>query len=287
LSTSLLKKIFLEEFLLISLGAGAAFTQTYKLITSQFPNFEYPMFLICGTWLFYQGHRYISSKIQKWKGYPNFSSAPNRLSFYLSIPVAILLIGCAIEIGLINLLPLIPAYIVAALYLIPAFSNRQRLRDLGIFKIFYITFVWTWVTAFWPTYLFVLEGSMEWLNLLAFNLERGMFIFALTIPFDIRDLALDGKEKLVTIPGTLGIIQAKKISIIALILHIFLLGWLLHIFQYPYIMIAILATFSILPAYLILSSTKDSKDSHFSGWIDGTILIEAVLLIAISYINYT
>lgn len=287
MSLPLLKKIFLEEFLLISLGAGAAFTQTYKLITNHLPHFTYPLFLICGTWLFYQGHRYVSSKIQKWKGYSNFGSPPNRLSSYLSIPVTILLIGCAYVIGVPMLLPLIPAYVVAALYLTPAFTNRQRLRDLGVLKIFYITFVWTWVTAFWPTYVFALDNSLEWFTLLTLNLERGLFIFALTIPFDIRDLAFDRKEKLITIPGALGMGGAKLISIVALGIHIVLLGWVLNAFQYPYYMIAFLAIFSLLPAYLIINSTKDSSDAHFSGWIDGCILIEAIMIIGLSYINWS
>jgi hypothetical protein len=90
-------------------------------------------------------------------------------------------------------------------------SSWIRMREVPGLKIFFIALVWTIVTEGFPNLL----AHKEWV-ILPF-LERFLFVLAITIPFDIRDLKLDGEE-IHTIPQFLGIKRAKSLGIICIVI---------------------------------------------------------------------
>jgi len=107
-------------------------------------------------------------------------------------------------------------YFMAALsiaYAIPIYKKKGnwiRLRDVPGIKIFLIAFVWTLVTVSFP----VLEQGAPFRFLE--HIERFLFVFAITIPFDIRDMRFDDFS-LSTIPQILGIRKSRWIGIGALL----------------------------------------------------------------------
>ena len=98
------------------------------------------------------------------------------------------------------------------------------LRRVPFLKIFLICSVWTIVTSL----IIMLEDNIsikqnEFLHLAA----RFAFVFAITIPFDIRDMRLD-HQKLKTIPILIGENISKIMSYSLLIISTFIYGLLLH-----------------------------------------------------------
>ena len=111
-------------------------------------------------------------------------------------------------------LPIIGLGFVSVIYGLPIYKNGShlfRLRDLPGLKIFLIAFVWAYVTEGLPALI-----SDEPLYFLAL-FERFLFIFAITIPFDIRDVNYDASY-LATIPQYFGINTAKWMALLAILL---------------------------------------------------------------------
>ena len=110
-------------------------------------------------------------------------------------------------------LPIIGLGFFSVIYGLPIYKNGShlfRLRDVPGLKIFLIAFVWAYVTEGLPA---LING--EPLYYLAL-FERFLFIFAITIPFDIRDVNYDASH-LATIPQYFGINTAKWMALFAIL----------------------------------------------------------------------
>ena len=110
-------------------------------------------------------------------------------------------------------LPIISLGFVSVIYGLPIYNNGSHLfclRDLPGLKIFLIAFVWAYVTEGLPA---LISGQPIYYLAL---FERFLFIFAITIPFDIRDVNYDASH-LATIPQYFGINTAKWIALLAIL----------------------------------------------------------------------
>ncbi|MEX0724455.1 MAG: hypothetical protein WD357_09900 [Gracilimonas sp.] len=98
------------------------------------------------------------------------------------------------------------------LYALPVFKSRN-LRSLSGVKIFIIAIVWMGITVLVP-----LEYHNLRFNLKIFYqcLEIFLFVIALTLPFEIRDLKYD-ESSLGTIPQKLGVLKTKWLGSVLLI----------------------------------------------------------------------
>ena len=119
------------------------------------------------------------------------------------------------------LFPLIIMAIVSMAYGLPIYKKPTgwlRLRDVPGLKIFLIAVIWAFVTDGLPV---LINGQkLEFLPLL----ERFLFVFAITIPFDIRDLRFD-EVNLATIPQYFGVRKARWIGISALLIAELILAY--------------------------------------------------------------
>ena len=134
---------------------------------------------------------------------------------------AIAMIGCvyyALNLTLKEILVLVPFLAATLFYVFPFKKRLTGLRNVPGLKLFLISATWTGVTLVFP--LFV--SGIQQTEIVYFHvLQRFLFVFAITIPFDIRDAQFD-LEELSTLPQTLGIGASKLIAIAALILYIIL-----------------------------------------------------------------
>ncbi len=114
-------------------------------------------------------------------------------------------------------LSFIAPIIISALYVLPFSKSGKRLRDFHFIKIFLISIIWAWVTVLIPAQ----ERDMR-LNIptLFIYIERALFVFAITLPFDIRDMSVDQSTSLKTIPVVIGIKRTKIIAAISIFLMI-------------------------------------------------------------------
>ena len=149
------------------------------------------------------------------------------------------------------------------------------IRKMPFAKIFIISFVWT-VTAI---VLLLLENSIPISqNIILQVISLFLFVFAITIPFDIRDVDYD-KHNIVTIPLFFGVQRAKNIASISL----FICG-IISIFQclqmsliMPHLLALIFLY--ILASIFIQKSDKSNGKMFFSFWVESLSLVSYFLLV--------
>lgn len=135
------------------------------------------------------------------------------------------------------------------------------LRKIPICKIFVISFSWTIGTLF----LTICENNYVLDQDVCINLAtRFLFVFSITIPFDIRDLKHDNR-RLKTIPILLGVKKSKYLAMFSLFLFAFI-NILLFSENSP-IILTVLLTY-IISSILILKSHEKKNEFFFSFYIE-------------------
>ncbi|MEO1435800.1 MAG: hypothetical protein AAFV80_09715 [Bacteroidota bacterium] len=158
--------------------------------------------------------------------------------------------------------------ILSLLYVLPVLGGNKklRLRDYDWIKIYLIAFVWAYVTVFLPGIYFELEEPIH-LGLLF--VERALFIFAITLPFDIRDLTVDKHTDVRTIPARLGVKRSVWLGVGCL----FLSG-ILGFFHLPVLDASLLMGHAVLTMVFVSLSGKTEHDYFFTGLMDGTMILQ-------------
>ncbi|QQL48305.1 UbiA family prenyltransferase [Mucilaginibacter ginkgonis] len=167
-------------------------------------------------------------------------------------------------------------------YGLPLFKIGDKkfgLRQIPGLKPFLITLVWSMSGVLVP----VLEAADQ--HLTTINLrdiailfaKRFLFIAALTIPYDIRDMDDDKAASLKTIPVTLGEKNAYNLC------QLLLGGYLVLLFLFrnngfnmDFLALALVA---ILTGWLIFRSKWDKNELYYFFYMDGVLILQYVLLI--------
>ena len=170
------------------------------------------------------------------------------------------------HLSVTEMLLTLPALVLVVFYASFFNQNKKGLRDLPFIKIFIISAVWAYVLGVFPL---LLSGNT--LNWDLVFIDKFCFILAITIPFDIRDLVFDAKEKK-TIPMMFGIKGAKLIAIVALAFSFYLNSW------YATNLI-VLGCFYGTVLLLILLSNKKKSELYYSGLIDGLLIFSPLLFL--------
>jgi 4-hydroxybenzoate polyprenyltransferase len=165
-------------------------------------------------------------------------------------------------------------------YVLPILPLPQkgvsRLKDLPYIKIFVIALVWSVDTIALP--IVQLRGTLHIVHY-QMMLERAAFVFALTIPFDIRDMVWDKATDVKTIPLSIGIKKAKLWANIALIISLSMSYIFLWYGIYTFKSVIVLFFSYILSAYWIQKTSPDQPDHFFDFNIDGMLFLQAILVI--------
>lgn len=130
---------------------------------------------------------------------------------------------CQLPVPIITLS--IPLSLMAISYSLPIIkwnAKWLKLREIPIIKVAIISLVVTASCCSLPCYYFTILPLVE---IISISLATFLFIIGITIPFDIRDIAIDLKFQLKTLPILLGVSKAKKLSVIALTLSNFAIGF--------------------------------------------------------------
>ncbi len=205
-----------------------------------------------------------------------------------------------VTLTIVSLLSLIPLFflisiesrilmiflsILSFFYSIPLFTMGEQkfgLRNIPGLKQFLITLVWTMSTVLLP----VLEAQD--LNLASISMrdttiliaKRFLFIGALTIPFDIRDLFEDRQSGLKTIP----VVWGEKNAI--LFCQALLFGYLVLLFLFRNggfnTSFFALTLTVILAGWLIFKSKWEKNEYYYFFYMDGVLIIQYLALILFS-----
>lgn len=167
--------------------------------------------------------------------------------------------------------------ILSLLYSLPLFKSgreeRRALRSFRGLKIFLIAYVWAATTAVLPA--LDMGKSLFDFHVILLFIERSLFIFAATLPFDIRDYRSDTQSGVVTIPHLLGVKQAKWVAYICTI--VFMALSILH-YNHEGWMIAARMISGVSMLLVIRYADETRHEYYYTGLIDGLLIVQAVLV---------
>lgn len=177
------------------------------------------------------------------------------------------------------LLVLAPIAVLTFFYSMPAWGKRKKpfgLRQIPFLKIFLIALTWSAATILLPV---VKSGEpVHATHVLLMLAERFLFVFAITIPFDIRDMEADQRVGLKTIPLLVGAGNALRISVTALlamgVLAVLHYGYTSQVFIVWAFMVSILSTI----VFLLVSRIQRLPFYHY-GILDGTMFLQGLLVV--------
>jgi hypothetical protein len=146
------------------------------------------------------------------------------------------------------------------LYAIPLLKNKNLRNFTGI-KITIVAFVWAGVTVLIPI---INEGILLDVSIYLTFFQRFLFVFVLTLPFEIRDLQYD-ELTLETLPQRVGVKKTKITGVVMLVLVL-----LLELFKYSIkfnYLVSLGIIMIVLLVFLLNSEKKQSK--YFSSfWVE-------------------
>lgn len=164
--------------------------------------------------------------------------------------------------------------VVAGLYSVPVLPEREGyipLRDVPLLKVFLIAYVWSAVTVQLPQ----MEAGKDLFapDSLVLFIRRVLFIFALTLVFDIRDVEKDKITGTLTFPGKWGVLPTKRVATGALLLFALLLpshiGWGARIG---------LGLSGVGAALVVWNAHENRSPYYFLILADGMMLVQALLV---------
>jgi 4-hydroxybenzoate polyprenyltransferase len=167
--------------------------------------------------------------------------------------------------------------ILSLSYVLPILGKGRRLRDLSYLKIYLIALVWAFITVLLP-YL-DRNKSLSNINIWELFIERTCFIFALCLPFDIRDMDWDSQTNVKTIPLSIGEQKSKTMGIFALIIACLMVILLKRTSFYTDVLCLKLWVIYALSAIILLKTHKNRPDSFFYGLVDGMIILQSLAIL--------
>ena len=159
-------------------------------------------------------------------------------------------------------------------YIFPIGPGR-RIRDIPGLKIFLISLVWALTTSWLPLAQYQLDMDLP--SLLGHLLPRALFIFAITLPFDLRDLDADQTHRTLTLPLWLGWPLCRRLGWSALILAA--LMDIVMVLQDQVIPSAFAANLFVygLAGWMIHQTNQERSEQFFSLWLDGLMFLPFLL----------
>ncbi|RWU05679.1 UbiA prenyltransferase family protein [Pedobacter chitinilyticus] len=198
---------------------------------------------------------------------------------------------CLIPLGLLYLsfeskLLMVFVGLLSVAYNIPFLSFNQKkigLRNIPGIKLFLISFVWASSCVLLPIVelesLHQIQVPLSETVLLV--AKRFLFVCAITVPFDIRDLFQDKLYELKTIPVMLG--EKKAWIFCQALLAVYLL--LLVLFTKDINLDVIGLTLTVLlTGWLIFKSNFKRNEYYYFFYLDGTMLLQYLILVACSWL---
>lgn len=191
-------------------------------------------------------------------------------------------LAALIEAKLSVLIALSPFALITLFYSTPLSKSGKgifRIREIPFLKIFLIALVWSVLTITLP--VIYSESTMSKINILTMMAERFLFVFAITIPFDIRDMNVDKKGSLKTIPLKIG--ERKSVIYAVRLIIIFIIISLVHYLLINQFFIAVALMISgIITIFCITSKKIRNLQYYHYGILDGMMILQTILTI-ISY----
>ncbi len=211
-----------------------------------------------------------------------------RLMISITLIVTLCLIPLFFFLSLTSQILMVFLGMLSVGYSLPIFSFHDKkfgLRNIPGIKLFLIALVWSLSSVLLP----ILEIESNQLSAITSRdtilliAKRFLFIAAITIPFDIRDLFQDRSSALKTIPVLLG--EKKAYLVCQVLLAIYLVLLFLFTKEFDYKFFALMLTI-FLTGWLIFRSNFKKNEYFYFLYLDGTLIIQFVVLLLFSLIKF-
>lgn len=210
-----------------------------------------------------------------------------RLMISITIICVLALIPLALFLSTSSLLLLSFLGVLAVAYNLPLFSwqdKRFGLRNIPGIKLLLIAVVWSASCVLLPVLELennqgIIISARDTSILLA---KRFLFIAALAIPFDIRDLFQDRTYELKTIPVVVGEKRAYLFCLFLLVLYLVLLFLFNKTIDVNFIGLSLSI---VLAGWLIFKSNWKRNEYYYFFYLDGVLILQYVILAACNYLS--
>ena len=185
---------------------------------------------------------------------------------------------------------LIPFGIITLAYSYPLFNwggKRVPLKNFPYLKAILIAVTFSSVSVLAPCFSsgHLYPVGLPDIGLLFF--ERLLFVLAITLPFDVRDLRHDFKDGVKTIPALIGVRNTVWLSVFFLLCHAVLVS--IHAFSgevLSYTEWSALLLADVISAFVVLGVLRARPEGYYSGVVDGTMIIQSLLVLATKYLIF-
>ena len=175
--------------------------------------------------------------------------------------------------------------ILTFFYSVPVLGSKKylfKLREIPFLKIFLISSVWSASTIILP--VIQADGEIFSTQVLLLFTERFLFIFAIAIQFDIRDMQADQDAGLKTIPLLISRNKALVLSHLSLLFS-FIISFFHYRIQNEWFVFEAL-TISILTTYLLVKiQFFRNRIRYFYQILDATLLLQGLLVLGFYFLN--
>ena len=254
-------------------GSAAALVFGVQHYYNQFSNFKGVFLTFFATLFLYNAHRLIkmhfASQVESFRHKWIFRQ--RKTLTFLSVVAAG---GAAVYVFHLSYLQIVLGgllTIISIAYAMPI-GKIPPLRDVKGLKIFLVASVWLAVSMFFVDYSLLLESSKDLVFLVIFG-----FVFLLTLPFDIRDVDLDGAKHL-SLPCVL---TKKQLALLYTSLAIgvqLILSYLYYAGMFSKIGF-ITTTLATLVGFLSCYYVQQKPKQHeffYVAWVDGLLYVFAL-----------
>lgn len=165
--------------------------------------------------------------------------------------------------------------LLAAVMLVYYLPSKINLRSIPYLKSCTIAFAWAVATVWLP--IAAVERSMFNYDALLLFLERFLFVWSITIPFDIKDLQEDKQLGLKTLPMVFGLKKILIFAMIILCLHV--LVTFVHYGLSRIFFVRIVTAWYVL--VVLQGIGRHRPKYYYTGAIDGSMLLQPLLTLAV------
>jgi|GEM_PF-515063 len=267
---------------------AAAFCFQGEILIGQSSEGLLPLFVFFATVFLYNFQRVVKLFQKPSYSIPGRNTwlVKNRLAIMIwSIVGGIVMIVIALNLPLRDWIVLSIGGFFSILYVMSIGKRDGKsvaVRELPFIKIFLIAISWVIMGAIFPQVHHEGWRALESNQLIWMSLEKFFFIWAITIPFDIRDLEYDDK-RMKTIPqlfGVNGSLWLSRILIVAAAGSVVFAGF--SGFYSPQSVGALLACYVFIGGTFEYARVK-RDELYYTGWLDGTILLQSTAVWAVTY----
>ena len=234
-------------------------------------DFSYTLFVcvFCASIIVYNFIKYASTLPY----YFYTKNAPLKKIQFLSFIAGFFLFSSTIFLKTNTILLALILFILCLTYVIPFNRSNINIRNYSKIKIFIVALCWSGATVLMPFYEYGIIYSWETVWLFV---QRFIFVFVYTLPFEIRDLHYDSIN-LKTIPQVIGINKTKVLAYILLILFCFI-SFFIQTSKIQFIFSDIIIAIS---TAIFIFKTKEKQSRYFTSFFVEGIPIFWLLVIVV------